>query len=198
MDTAAVDFGQPVPNFSHSVEGAIHLAESGRRRVQPLNRSELERLYRMYGPMVHRRARLILRNDSEAEDAMQDVFVKVVRHYSRFREESSPATWLYRITTNVCLNRIRDARLRREKTETISVEMSIAIDPSTRIDMLRVIHRLPTKITEPAVYAFVDGMSQDEIAALLEVPRRTIGRRIETFVKEAKRILATSEGQARG
>jgi hypothetical protein len=53
--------------------------------------------------MVLRRARLLLRDDHAARDALHDVFLRVLRAEREFRAQSTPATWLYRIVTNHCL-----------------------------------------------------------------------------------------------
>jgi RNA polymerase sigma-70 factor (ECF subfamily) len=63
--------------------------------------------------MVLRRCRGLLRSDSQAEDAMQDVFVAALRSGERLRDEA-PAGLLLRMATNVCLNRLRAGRRRRE------------------------------------------------------------------------------------
>ena len=74
---------------------------------------DVEGLYERYGPMVLRRCRRLLRNDAQAQDALQDVFVAVLRHEQRLTEEA-PSALLLRIATNVCLNRMRSDRRRPE------------------------------------------------------------------------------------
>ena len=68
-----------------------------------------EMLYEKYGPMVLRRCRRLLRDEDRALDAMQDVFVRVLQNQGRLHA-TYPSNLLYRIATNVCLNRIRDQR----------------------------------------------------------------------------------------
>ena len=70
---------------------------------------DVESHYLRYGPMVLRRCRTLLRNPAKAEDAMQDVFVSLIRHEDRLRAEA-PGALLLRIATNVCLNRLRGER----------------------------------------------------------------------------------------
>ena len=64
--------------------------------------------------MVFRRARALLGNDADAQEAAQEVFIRWLQGIDGFQERALLSTWLYRITTNYCLNRIRDARRRRE------------------------------------------------------------------------------------
>jgi len=70
---------------------------------------DVESHYLRYGPMVLRRCRTLLRNPAKAEDAMQDVFVSLIRNEDRLRDEA-PGALLLRIATNVCLNRLRGER----------------------------------------------------------------------------------------
>jgi RNA polymerase sigma-70 factor, ECF subfamily len=77
---------------------------------------DIEEHYRRFGPMVLRRCRRLLRNDAQAEDAMHDVFVAVLRAEDRLRDEA-PAGLLLRVATNVCLNRLRAIRRRPEEAD---------------------------------------------------------------------------------
>jgi RNA polymerase sigma-70 factor (ECF subfamily) len=66
--------------------------------------------------MVLRRCRKLLRHDAQAQDAMQDVFVALLRHQDRLQDEA-PAALLLRVATNVCLNRLRTSRRRPEDAD---------------------------------------------------------------------------------
>jgi RNA polymerase sigma-70 factor, ECF subfamily len=74
---------------------------------------DVEGLYRRYGPMVLRRCRAILADEEAAHDAMQDVFVLLLRKQGRLTG-TYPSSLLYRMATNRCLNMLRSARRRRD------------------------------------------------------------------------------------
>lgn len=156
-----------------------------------MKQAEVEQLFRRYGSLVHRRARAILRDEEEARDALQDVFVRVVKNIDDFRQEASPSSWLYRITTNLCLNRVRDRARQRDKLAAQpSAQLSLSVDaPATRLDVARALQCLPAELAEVAVYYHIDGMSQQEIAELLNIPRRTVSYRITSFEKKARQLL---------
>ncbi|MDX2022884.1 MAG: sigma-70 family RNA polymerase sigma factor [Deltaproteobacteria bacterium] len=162
-----------------------------------LSRKEVEALFRTYGPLVRRRARSILGNDSEADDATSEVFVKVLLRLDDFRGESQPSTWLYRITTNLCLNRIRDEKRHRARLEElgearqahIAAERPATGGPEGRLALQVLLQTIPADLAEVAVYYHVDGMEQEEIAAVMGVARRTIGYRLERFREEARKHL---------
>ena len=77
----------------------------------------MDGLYERYGAVVYRRARRLLGDEHAAWDAVQEVFVRVLKHARRFRREASPTTWLYRITTNYCLNVLRDSARHSRKLQ---------------------------------------------------------------------------------
>ena len=162
-----------------------------------IDRGELEALYRTYGALVKRRARGILGDDHEAQDAMQEVFVRVIGAMSEFRRQSQPSTWLYRITTNLCLNRLRDGRRRRDHlsrlgAEAVASPRSTALSPELKATLERVLTSVPTELAEVAVYYYVDEMDQAEIAKLVGVARRTVGYRLDRFRAEATKLLESS------
>jgi RNA polymerase sigma-70 factor (ECF subfamily) len=161
-----------------------------------IDRAELEALYRAYGPLVRRRARGLLGDDLEAQDALQEVFVRVIGAMGEFRRQSQPSTWLYRITTNLCLNRIRDGRRRREHLNRLGEESLTRqqqpggnLPPETRATLRRILGDIEPELAEIAIYYYVDEMDQVEIATILGVSRRTIGYRLDRFRSEAQRVL---------
>lgn len=74
---------------------------------------DVESLYRRYGPMVLHRCRAILADEDAAQDAMQDVFVLLLRKRDQLVGQY-PSSLLYRMATNRCLNVLRSARRRRD------------------------------------------------------------------------------------
>src|SRR5258706_10840885 len=77
------------------------------RLVHQGDREAFAVVYRSYSAFVHRVCLRMLRDPAEAEDAAQDVFVRVFLKINTFRGESAFSSWLYRLTTNVVLMRLR-------------------------------------------------------------------------------------------
>jgi RNA polymerase sigma factor (sigma-70 family) len=125
--------------------------------------------YTAHGPMVLRRCRALLRDEEESVEAMQDVFVEVVRRQATLVVDS-PVSFLYRTATNVCLNRIRSRKRRPQDADTDVVER-IACAPEaeerTIVGALldRIFAREQTSTREMAVMHLVDGMTLEEVAA---------------------------------
>ncbi|MCA9491363.1 MAG: sigma-70 family RNA polymerase sigma factor [Myxococcales bacterium] len=124
--------------------------------------------YQQYGPMVHRRCRALLRDEEEAMEAMQDVFVEVVRRGDRL-EVDAPSSFLYRTATNVCLNRIRSRKRKPSEADTDVVER-IALAPEAEDKTLmglllaRIFANEQVSTREMAVMHLVDGLTLEEVA----------------------------------
>lgn len=129
---------------------------------------DVEECYRRYGPMVLRRCRRLLREEERAVDAMHDTFVRVLKNKDRL-EQTSPASLLYRIATNVCLNQLRTLK-RRPETPDEALLLAIAKLDETEDRTLAksLLDRLFTKekpsTRTMAVLHLVDGMTLEEVA----------------------------------
>ncbi|MBM4353061.1 MAG: sigma-70 family RNA polymerase sigma factor [Deltaproteobacteria bacterium] len=129
---------------------------------------DVEEYYRRYGPMVLRRCRSLLKREELAVDAMQDTFVQVLRHLEQL-EGTAPSSLLYRIATNVCLNRIRTQRRHPEDADDDLLGRIAALDESEpRVLARNLIDRLfardPVSTREIALLHLVDGLTLEEVA----------------------------------
>jgi RNA polymerase sigma-70 factor, ECF subfamily len=146
---------------------------------------DVEALSHRYGPMVLRRCRRLLRDEDEALDACQDVFVRVVQHRARL-DARYPSSLLYRIATNVCLNRLRDSRrapLTRD--DAILDEIARAEEPGgaseARLLLARLFGRHPESTRTIAVLHFVDGLTLEEVAAETGMSVSGVRKRLRTL-----------------
>lgn len=127
-------------------------------------------LSRRYGPMVLRRCRQLLRREEDALDACQDVFVRVIERRQRL-DARYPSSLLYRIATNVCLNRLRDRGRHPDETPDGDALLTIACadepgggsDARLLLDWL--FGRHPDSSRTIAVLHYVDGLTLDQVAA---------------------------------
>ena len=152
-----------------------------------MDQASMEALYRTYGSMVLRRARTLLGDEHAAQDMVQEVFMKAIRAFPSFRGESSLTTWLYQVTTNHCLNAIRDgARRRRALERRMPAHEPVAESAEDRVGVDELLRQLPRELAEVAIYYYVDQMNQDEIAALLGISERTVRNRLRDFRDKAR------------
>ncbi len=153
------------------------------------SRQEVEAWFQRYGTLVYRRALVLLGNPAEAEDAVQEVFIKALDRFGTFRGEAKASTWLYRITTNHCLNQLRNQKRRRALLEDpASPDSGLAGAPSqAEIQALRrLLVDADDRQATCAIYIHVDGMSRPEAAEALGVSLRTVGNLLDRFVAWAR------------
>jgi RNA polymerase sigma-70 factor (ECF subfamily) len=157
-----------------------------------MSEEKLASLYRTYGPIIYARCRRLLADESAAEDATQETFIRVARHIDKAPDERAALGWIYRIATNYCLNEIRDRKRRPEPTNELPEHAPI--DPSGRIadrDLAaRLIARAPAKLRVVAWMIHVDGMSHDEVAEVLGVTTRTVSNHLASFASNAHKFVA--------
>jgi len=130
---------------------------------------DVELLVRRYAPMVLRRCRQLLRDEDEAMDACQDVFVRLLERRGRI-DASHPSSLLYIMATNVCLNRIRDRRRHEVPTEDDELERIAAAGTQwagsdARLVLDRLFRRQPASSRTMAVLHYLDGLTLEQVAA---------------------------------
>jgi RNA polymerase sigma-70 factor (ECF subfamily) len=149
---------------------------------------DVEAMYRRYGPMVLRRCRQILGDPQLANDAMQDVFVQIVRRKEQLDDRAS-SSLLYRTATNVCLNRLRSARRRPSEpaTETIA-QLAAAGEEVDRGEARALLRRLfggePESTATIAMLHLHDGLTLEETAA-------EVGMSVSGVRKRLRKLKAT-------
>ncbi len=146
---------------------------------------DLEGLYERYGPMVLRRCRSLLRDDEAALDAMQDVFVLLLRKEERL-EVDAPASLLLRMATNVCLNRLRTNRRRPEDRDEERLHRIAADDRLESRSLAgalldRIFGREPESTKTMAVMHLVDGMTLQEVADEVGLSVSGVRKRLRTL-----------------
>jgi RNA polymerase sigma factor (sigma-70 family) len=149
-------------------------------------------LYRAHGDVVLRRATAILGNVEDAREVLQDLFVSLVKDPTRFKEQSSPVTFLYAATTHRCLRRLRDKKNRGRLVDEQVKPFATDTDPARgeQLAILRnVMAQLPDDLAAVATYVYVDGLSHDEAAPLLGCSRRQVGNLLERFHERAKEVV---------
>ena len=148
----------------------------------------VEDFYRKYGPMVLRRCRSILKNEEAALDAMQDVFVKILKRESVLNS-NSPSSLLYVTATNVCLNVLRSRERRPEANDNSILDIiSGADDPEERvltnmfIDKLFSHEKISTRTI--AMLHYVDGFTLEETAEQVGMSVSGIRKRLRVLRKK--------------
>jgi RNA polymerase sigma-70 factor (ECF subfamily) len=149
-------------------------------------------LYRRYGPVIFARCRRLLKDASLAEDATQEVFVRVLRHIESAPDDAQALAWIYRITTNWCLNALRDRSRQAEATGSLPELPTEHPEPGMldRDAAMRLVASAPEKIRSAVVLYYVDGLEQTKVADVLGVSRRTVINWLNDFGDRSRKRLA--------
>ena len=155
---------------------------------------QVEVLYAKFGGAIYARCRRLLKNGPAAEDATQDVFMKVLKHLESMPGEDAVLPWIHRITTNHCLNVIRDARRQAEPVEHVPEQIDDEFEDSvvTRDFAQRVLAATPEALRQPAMLYHSQGMEQAKVARTLGVSRRTVLYRLAEFTRRAVKMEAAA------
>jgi RNA polymerase sigma-70 factor (ECF subfamily) len=164
-----------------------------------LDEAAIAALYAKHGHAIYRRCLSLCGRADEAQELVQETFYQALRSRHRFEGRSSPFTFLYRIATNVSIDRLR----RRKTAGGDAVELdegrdadhdSLDGNPTRRLQAAQQLAALTQGLDEDAltvaVMSHVDGLTQDEVAAALDLSRRTVGKRLKKFLSHTRKRAA--------
>lgn len=181
------------------------------RVIEPLNTSEttsqtsttIAQLVADYSTALYRVAFSVTRNAAEAEDAVQETFLRVLKHEARLGEIRDCRVWLVRIVWNIVLDKKRRAKTRPENEDIADQERTlpsrergadatvISFEEHGRI--LKLIDRLPAREREALLLSAVQELTTAEIAAALQTTESSIRSRIFRARRELA-VLLEKEG----
>jgi RNA polymerase sigma-70 factor (ECF subfamily) len=151
-----------------------------------------------YMPSLYTAALRMTRNPADAEDLVQDTYLKAYRAFETFKEGTNLKAWLYRILTNTFINSYRAKKRRPEETDIDDVENLYlyrrlgglagatagrsaeeeVLDRFTETDVKEALESLPEQFRLAVLLGDVEGFSYKEIAEILDVPIGTVMSRL--------------------
>ena len=167
-------------------------------RLRDRDEHALAELSTLYGPRIFQLAFRYMRNHEDAEEVVQDVLLKVFRKIDAFRGDSALSSWIYRITFNTAMSRLRRTRSMR-LAEITDVEIGTATDdrPATldpadwsnladesmlkaelRARLAEAVVELPRIYREPVILRDLEGLSTEEASSKLRVKDQTLKSRL--------------------
>jgi RNA polymerase sigma-70 factor, ECF subfamily len=170
------------------------------KRLQLGDEHALSELSTLYGAKIYQLAFRYLRNHEDAEEVTQDVLYKVFRKVGEFRGDAALSSWIYRITFNASMSRLRSASYQRAQDEQrdqaipdgedgITASLQEVADWSHMADehllrsqlrqrLVRAVLALPVIYRAPVVLRDLQGMSTEEASAMLHVKDQTLKSRL--------------------
>ncbi|WP_242539847.1 RNA polymerase sigma factor [Trinickia mobilis] len=163
------------------------------RRIAAGDRAAFELLMRRHNRRLYRLARATLRNDAEAEDALQDAYMSAYRSIGQFRGDAALLTWLSRLVLNECFGRLRRETRRQNVFPIVDLNPHADVDAMSANDsdspdkaaaraevralLERKLDELPEAFRVVFVLRSVEEMSVEETAQCLDIPEATVRSR---------------------
>jgi RNA polymerase sigma-70 factor (ECF subfamily) len=160
-----------------------------------------------YAPQLYSAALRMTRNPADAEDVVQETFLKAYRAYATFAAGTNLKAWLYRILTNTYINKYRKQQRRPSEVElgelqdlylykrlgeqsgaSQSAEQEV-LDGFVDSDVKQALESLPEHFRMPVLLADVEGFSYKEIAEILDIPIGTVMSRLHRGRKALQKKL---------
>ena len=156
-----------------------------------LDHMTFSKLYEAYAPMVYRRCVFLLKDDAEAKDMVQNVFLRIYEHIESL-DLTQPSSLLWNTATRLCLNRIRDKKRRGLDVDTSEMLLSIACAEEEEHDAKGILARIFSKEQEStrtiAVLHYVDGMTLEETAETVGLSVSGVRKRLRTLQARVKNL----------
>jgi len=150
-----------------------------------------------YGGRMLGLAFSILGDRAEAEDAAQDVMVRIWRALPQFRADSAVSTWIYTITRNRCLTMLKQRRAHEpvslDEPGTREAAESVVAAPALESDVWTLLGTLPLPYRQALTLFYAEEKSYEEIARILDMPIGTV----KTHIHRGRKLLANLYAEAR-
>jgi len=177
-------------------------------------RQEFEKLTWPLGPDLFRMAYWRLANSQDAEDAVQDTYLRAYRSFNTFQAGTNLKAWMTRILINVINDslkkrgRLQDFRADEDEIDELAAiadQSAVARNPETQLieqeihpDLLASLQRLPTGLLHPLLLRELEDMSYAEIASILGIPTGTVMSRLFRARRIVREQLAKSVERVKG
>lgn len=160
-----------------------------------------QQIVERYQGAVYNLAYRMLGTPEEAEDAAQEIFVRLYRQLERYDPTRKFSTWTLAIATNYCIDQLRRRRMQLVPLENIipwarareAGPEAEALGQESRDEVQRLIKELPEKYRAPLVLRYWEDLSCAEIAEILSVPEGTVKTQIHRARKALGKLLSGEE-----
>jgi RNA polymerase sigma-70 factor (ECF subfamily) len=174
-------------------------------RAQKGDRLAFAELVELYKDKLYNLGYRMLGNPQEAEDVAQEAFLRAYANLNKYDAKHKFSTWIYRIATNLCIDRIRkkkadfslDAEVEGIEGGDMYSRLSASVDTpeqavvriETREEVQKAIDALPENYRAAVIFKYLHDLSLQEISEILEVPVSTVKTRIHRGREALRNVL---------
>lgn len=146
---------------------------------------KLEQAYEKYADMLYRLALSHLKNPHDAEDTVQDVFIKYINHFSILKEEEHERAWLIRTTVNRCYDLLK-YNSKRNHMALDEINEIAAEEKELHTEIFQILEKLPAKNKTVIILHYLEGFSVEEIARMLHLSTSAVKMRLSRGREQMK------------
>ena len=152
----------------------------------------IDKAYDNYADMLYRLALTYMQNPDDAQDAVQDVFLKYMTAAPFLRDDEHQRAWLIRVTVNRCCDLLRRRKI-RSYVSLDEIQETAAEDPSLETsDVMHCLSKIPEKNRGAIVLHYLEGFSVEEVSRILGISQSAVKMRLARG-REALKDLLSSE-----
>jgi RNA polymerase sigma-70 factor, ECF subfamily len=167
--------------------------EKGVAKAEPTAEKAVAELYAKYAPSIYAHCRRFLPSPAAARDATQEAFVRVIARGVVLPREEEALRYLYRVSTNVCLNLLREHNVHTRAVPSLAASHAHVGSAESGLADREFVNAVLDECGEGgaqvAIMHYLDGMSQVEIAEVLGITRRTVFNRLRKLARIAGELL---------
>lgn len=181
-----------IPAAIHEIPLEIIISESilGNAKMQEL-------LYRQFAPAMYKQCLQYAKNTLDAEDLLQESFIKIFRHLDKFRGDGSFEGWLKKIIFHTAVSHFRsiDKKIHQHQTELshcIEDKEASIFDHMAQKDIVKIVTTLPSGYRTVFIMYVIEGYNHKEIAGILGCSEGTCKSQLSRTKTQLRKILAPS------
>ena len=187
----------PMPGYLGHADAVE--CEEARLPAVRVRETTIADLYANYFQAIYENCRRFLQSTASARDATQETFVRVIAHRVSLVLEEGALRYLYRVSTNVCLNMLNKQKMQARAAAVLAMNTNYVRwnDFADREFVFALLARCGEDGAQVAIMHYVEGMSQVEIAEVLGITRKTVFNRLRKMSRIA-RVLLSGRGHRAG
>ena len=142
---------------------------------RPRPAASFDAAYAAYGPMAYRLAMVYLGCSADAEDIVQEAFIRLLYRAPAFADGEHQKRWLLRVTVNLCRNQLKGFWRKR----TAALELDLGAEHPESLGVLETIIALPEKYKAPILLHYCEGYSVAEVGDILRLGQSAVKMRLK-------------------
>ena len=142
-------------------------------------KSKFEAKYNQYGKMLYKIAFLYFGNSYDAEDALQEVFIKLMYDAPSFKDNNHEKAWLIRVTQNKCKDMLKSSSNKNTSIDDIELSDFVKTESDSQLDVIKQVVSLPAKYKTAIILHYYYDYSVSEISKTLQISHSAVKMRLK-------------------